>query len=385
MRLSVKKSPEYTQYLLGSNWPALKVILHAGDFSQDPLFTYLYGKTKRLYASMKPRKNGENPFVHPINLVHFCVKAGIKNPVVLSSAIIHDYIEEQVDLYKSAHKLNDKKQKDIRILDKQERIFLKEFEEELTLLARKNKISTDKVNKIVESTKLLTRHKRDYYYQSIKNIFTYSDEDIKEIAVQVKLADRIHNILCIDCFDEKGRIYQCFKNLFILNSVKRYLQEKRGSQLFTGKLTPTEKLFKKCCKATYNAFLKINHVCNSKKIMKITPLLQLAFKKFALEQDGVWEVTKVSKNEKHLMRLFHGVIRKYDLRLHHEKDKFNKRTKEEILFCKRYFADYKFKDHQLQAIIDYKDAYSLKEVMAYLMYLPNYVLDGFEYTKLFRK
>ena len=59
-----------------------------------------------------------------------------------------------------------------------------------------------------------------------------------------------------------------------------------------------------------------------KGIGETKSMIQLAFKKFALEKAGMWEVTTVDEQETHLMRLFQGVVRKYDARLHHEWERF---------------------------------------------------------------
>ena len=151
-------------------------------------------------------------------------------------------------------------------------------------------------------------------------------------------------------------------------------------------MVPIERLFNKCCKATYDAFYTICTLCKEKKeIKEIVPMLQLSFKKFALEQEGVLVVTKMRKNETHLVRLFQGVIRKYDARLHHEWDKFERRVQNEINYCQQFFRDFKFSKEQIHAIIDYKDAYALREIVTYLLYRSEYVIKGFEYSKMFRK
>jgi len=83
------------------------------------------------------------------------------------------------------------------------------------------------VEEVLGAVRLLTRHKRDCYYQSIIEIFVGDDEKMRERAIPVKLSDRIHNILCIESFNEQQRMFQCFKNLFILNNVKNILWNER--------------------------------------------------------------------------------------------------------------------------------------------------------------
>jgi len=213
-------------------------------------------------------------------------------------------------------------------------------------------------------------------------MFQHQDEKIKEIAIQVKLADRTHNILSIECFGEEKRNYQCFKNLFILNNTKKYLLEDPARISYSRDIPPTQLLFKRCAKATYDAYQRLCYLTMKKGIGDTKSMLQLAFKKFALEKEGVWEVTKADPEETHLMRLFHGIVRKYDARLHHEWDKFEAMKEAEYDYCRKFFADFNFTEEQIKALVDYKDAYSLKEVVAYLLYLPDYVIHRFLSSEL---
>jgi hypothetical protein len=250
----------------------------------------------------------------------------------------------------------------------------------------KRDVCAQTVEEIVEIAKLLTRHKRDFYYRSISQIFQHSKDDIKEKAIQIKLADRMHNILSIETFDNGQRIYACFKNLFILNNTKKYLLDKYGKHMFTGKkLNPTEILFKRCAKATYEAFLTICHRCLALGIGEIKSMVQLAFKKYAMEKRAVWKLTRPRRKEIHLMRLFHGIVRKYDYRLHHEWDMYKICKADEENYCRRFFADYKFSSEQINAILHYKDAYSLKEVIANLLYLPDYFVAQFLSSELTKR
>jgi len=121
-----------------------------------------------------------------------------------------------------------------------------------------------------------------------------------------------------------------------------------------------------------------------KRIGETKTILQLAFKKFALEKSGAKMVTGFNK-EAHPMRLFGGIIRKYDYRLHHQWKLFDKVKESEIRYCKKFFADFKFTPSQIQAILDYKDAYALKEAIAFLLYVPKYVISGFLHSDLFKE
>ncbi len=122
-----------------------------------------------------------------------------------------------------------------------------------------------------------------------------------------------------------------------------------------------------------------------KRIVEVVYILELAFKKYVFIQAGLGCVTDINPDEPHPMRLYHAVIRKYDHRLHQEHKDFERRKKSEMDYCKKFFKDFKFSDEQLRAIINYKDAYGLKEVMARLLYQPKYYLTRFTSSELSRK
>jgi len=383
MKLLHKTSEEYKIFLDMEHWKAEKVISEPEEILSKknklyPLFLHLYQITEELYAKLPMRKNGEHAFIHPLNVVYNLKKAGIIDEVTLCAGLIHDYVEESVDVYRDVNKIKEDI-RGIQILDVYEEEVFIALEENLKLFCKQSRIDFSFVREILAVEKLLTRHKRDFYYQSIIELFVDSEERTRERAIQVKLADRIHNILCIESFNEQQRMYQCFKNLFILNNTKKFLIERKGKHDFA-----TEKLFKKCGKATYDAFLTVCKLCEKKGIQSIVTMIQLAFKKFALATNGLGEVTTLDEKEKHPMRLFHGVIRKYDFRLRHEWKQFDAVVKSESTYCKKFFANFNFTDEQIRAIMDYKDAYSCKEVVAHLMYLPDYTLGKFDYGKLFR-
>ena len=213
-----------------------------------------------------------------MNVVLALRDANISDEITLSVGLLHDYVEEKVDLYRDAHHMNEDDH-DIEQLDQHEKEVFKELEQDLFKHADENKIRV-----IIDALKLLTRHKRDFYYRSISNIFNCGDEQVKEIAVRVKLADRMHNILSVACFNEEARHYQCFKNLFILNNTKKYLLENPSRISTTKDFPPTQLLFKRCAKATYDAYLTLCYLYHTKDIKDTKSMIQLAFKKFALEK-----------------------------------------------------------------------------------------------------
>ncbi len=358
---------------------------------RDPLFPIcelLYSKCRRLYEDLPQRKNGHDTFLHPINVVLNLKRSGIEDTTTLLCGLMHDYIEEKVDLFKAEHKLNEDDVPSKQILDEHEVQLVIEFESGLTEFCKKESVDCSAVEQIVETLKLLTRLKRDFYYKSISYIFSCEDPIIRERAIQVKLADRVHNILSIECFDERGRLYQCFKNLFIINSAKQFLLDTYGTEVFdweySEKAKATEKLFTRCCKATYDAYLVICTLTSQKEIYHVKSILQLAFKKYKLEHAGIWAITDF-EDDTHPMRLFQGVIRKWDARLHHEWDDWQRRVVDEKKFCEDFFSEYELSEIQIQAIIDYKDAYSLKEVIAFLLYDHDYVLTSFLSRQLDKK
>ncbi|OGI64486.1 hypothetical protein A2642_01835 [Candidatus Nomurabacteria bacterium RIFCSPHIGHO2_01_FULL_39_10] len=381
-------SKEYKIFKELEHWRPLKNIVAATEFVAANhllygLFCYLYIDTKELYAQMPLRKNGEKPFIHPLNVVMNLKKAGVNDVVTLCAGLIHDYVEERVDLYKEQVEIKEDSE-GIKKLDAYEKVVLYELQEKMSVVAVQEKIDLRVVEEIIAITKLLTRHKRDFYYKSIIGIFQCRDEKIREKAMQVKLADRTHNIWSIENFTEQQRLFQCFKNLFIINNVKLYLMEKKGKHIFE-EHEPLEKLLKKCGKATYDAFLYICRWTMEKGITEVTSMMQLAFQKFSLERNGMLEVTNINRREKHPLWLFQGVIRKYDAKLLHHFKTYEKLKQSEFEYCTLFFSDYKFTPEQIKAIVDYKDAYSLKEAVAYLLYKPDYMLGRFNYQKLFRK
>ncbi len=382
---------EHATFKILQHWQPTTTVLPPKELANPegrlfPLFVYLYEKTKKEYEQFPLRKNGENPFIHPLNVVWRLQKAGVKDEITWCLGLIHDLVEEKVDLYKRQQGIDDRNKEGIRVLDHYEEAVLRELGENIFIFCRKVGINPVIGRILIAELKLLTRHKRDWYYRSIANIFNCPDLKFKERAIQVKLADRMHNILCLECFNKEERIYQCYKNLFTLNNTKKFLLDTYGENVFINKkFSSTERLFNKCCKATYDSFLTICYSSLEEGLRPINSMLQLACKKYNLMKKGLSVVTKVDRNEKHPLRLFQGVVRKYDARLHHELDQYYRMKKDEMDYCRNFFSDYNFTEKQLQAILDYKDAYALKELVVYLLYEPSYVTEKFLAAKMFRK
>lgn len=348
-----------------------------------PLFSHLYYKTKELYHKLPPRKNGENPFLHPLNVVWNLKKANVQDDIAFGVGLLHDYVEELVDLYRQDQHIP-KGRDGFPFLERYERQVFQELEADLRSVCSTYHLKASVPATVIQTLKLLTRHKRDFYYRSIAAIFTCPDRELKERALQVKLADRMHNILSVQNFGEEERMYQCFKNLFILNNAKKFIIDNYTPGRLSGKeISPTEKLFKKSGKATYDAFFTVLRLCSEPGFDNVYSILHLAFRKFAIERQGLQGVTEINPRERHPLRLYQGVVRKYDARLHHKYDTFDQLKKEEIGYCRSFFKDYHLTQRQLRSLVDYKDAYSLKEVVALLLYQPDYYISHFLCTDLF--
>lgn len=369
-------SPAYEAYKTLEHWQPIRTIkapeqfLDLSHYAYN-LFTFLYEKTKALYRQVPSRYNGEGAFIHPINVAWAVKRAGVQDGLTYCVALIHDVVEETVDMYKREKDISDDAS-GMALLDEYEQTVFSDLEKDLREHCQQNGIKQSSQEPIVGTVRLLTRHKRHFYYQSISQIFNCPDEGIRERAIEVKLADCFHNGLSIEKFSEEIRIYQCFKNLFILNNAKEYLLREGISQS-----APMHKLFTKCAEATYDGFLNTGYLALAKGITRIASTLQLVEKDYEKNRAGFVKVTQMEEDENHPIRLFQGIIRKYDARLHHEYDLFKEKTEKERDYCRDFFREFNFTPEQLQAVIDYKDAYALKEVVAWLLLEPTYVLQRF--------
>lgn len=381
-----EESPAYAAYKALEHWQPLTTIVPPEQFL-DPsdqaysLFAFLYHKTRALYEQVPSRHNGDDAFLHPLNVAWSLKRAGVQDSLAYCVALLHDVVEETVDIHQREKNIPDDAA-GIGVLDKYEETVFGDLERDLREYCQQNDLPQSSQETIVGTVRLLTRHKRHFYYQSISEIFDCPDEELREKAIPVKLADCSHNVLSIEKFDEGERLYQCFKNLFILNNVKEYLLAKNWSH--QSRSPPMEVLFRKCAEATYDALLETGHLSRNKiitnvtvKPIKLTSMIQLALKQYKEEELGFTSVTEMEEDETSPICLFQGIIRKYDARLHHEWDNVQKRTEKERKFCQGFFRDFHFTPEQLQAVIDYKDAYALKEVVACLLYQPRYVLQRF--------
>ena len=379
----MRSTPEYQTYKYMEHWrPEEQTILEQEltHSKNSPLLSYIYTRVKAEYKFVPHRKDGNDAFVHPLNVIWDLKKAGVRNEVTLSAALMHDWVEEEVDLFRNKNKLK-LTAAGLKELDLCEQQIFSNIKQELTDFCTKNKVPIKIAQDTFKLLEMLTRNKRHFYYRSISGIFNCADKELKEKAILVKLADRTHNIQSIECFSEEKRLFECFKNLFILNNTKRFLQQKRKKEGYKT-MDPLERMFTKCSKATFDAFLRILELCYKKGINEVRSMLQLAFKKFAFEKHGLWEVTEIDDKIIHPMRLYMGIVRKYDARMHQEWKQFEKYKNAEMEFCRKFFSDFKFNEEQLRAVLDYKDAYALKEVIAKLLYDPEYLIGGFSCSAL---
>ncbi|MBI2669321.1 hypothetical protein HYX14_05765 [Candidatus Woesearchaeota archaeon] len=382
----MKTTPEYAFFRILDFWQPVNKIMPLSAFltaiptPQSRLFSFLYTKTRKEYIHFPRRKNGKNAFIHPLNIVLYLQKANIMDYLTFSAGLIHDLIEEKVDLFKK-----EENTADIKVLEQYERQVIRELQEGLLAEASQNRIPEDDIRAIMELAIVLTNHKRHDYYHYITEIFTHPDKAIRERAIQVKLADRTHNVLSLNEFTDEQKLYQCFKNIFILNSAKEHLLEQHE---FVGlgsrqKWSSTERLFNKCCKATYDAFVNICYQNLQKGIRKTVPILELAFHRYTFQTKGLWEVTKWDPQEMHPMKLYSEIVRKYDCRLHHQWKEYEKHAEREKEYCHKFFQDFHYSEKQLQALLNYKDAFALTEVLVRLLYQKEYVLGKFSSSGLF--
>jgi hypothetical protein len=346
------------------------------------LFSYFYHETYKLCKSLPKRKDGSDCFIHPCNVVKSLLNAKINDEISFCAGISHDYIEEIVDLYAKQHKIKDDNEGK-KILDYYAIEATKKLKNGAIKHFANNKTSIKKINEIISVLILLTRYKRHYYYNSLSRLFKFKEKNIRLKAIEIKLSDRLHNILSLSSFDDSGKIYQCYKNLFIINSTKEFIISEQKN-IHKKDFKPLIKLFKKCSKATFDALLSIEYdLGKNKKVFEASSILQLALQKYKLEYKGLDKVTTIDSRERHPIRLFEGIIRKYDYRLHYDFNKFEKLQTSEKLYCKSFFKKLSLNSKQIEKIIDYKDAFTFKVLIARLLYEKGYTLKGFTTNKLF--
>ncbi|HOI09274.1 MAG TPA: HD domain-containing protein [Myxococcota bacterium] len=352
--------------------------LVAGMGPEDTRFvTACYGVAQRLYASMKPRKNGQSAFTHPTNVANYLRLARCQ-PHVIAAGLLHDVPEERIDLDKAAPGED---------AHRAEGACRTRFVEDVLEAAGESLFPRDLAERVVEATWTLTRHKADLYYKSISGLFTHPDLSVRLVAALVKLADRMHNIQTIDNYADSDKLYQCFKNLFILNNAKQLVAEVRARKMDGRMVASLERLFKKCGKATFQALLRLAHTAHIEdQVFPLVTYLALALRKYTHEHKGL---NKVTEEELFpgaaVVNLYHGIVKKYDHKLHHEDAQFDAHKERELAFCRATFASLGLSDDDLLRALSYKDAMALGEVVASLLYREGYVIAGFECSRMCRR
>jgi hypothetical protein len=330
----------------------------------------------------KDRKNSYPHLVHPLSVTHYLQKAG-SSFLSQCAGILHDYVEELVDCNIEKMRL-DNSSENFSFFDMVETQLLIGLEEDLDSVFSNGPVSGAYPDNITETVRLLTRHKRHRYYASINGIFSCEEQETRDAAIKVKLADRTHNILTLDSFNEQQALYQCFKNLFILNEAKKYLRATNQLSDGVSQMTPAEKLFRKCGKATYGALWFITEKAKTKVITNkrdsashAVLTLDMAFQKFDKIYKGLEKVTRPDPQESHPMRLFQGVVLKYDSHLHKDGKEYKRRNRDELKYCSSLFKSNNLSYDQIKALVVFKDAFSLREVMGHLLYKKDYDVRGF--------
>lgn len=337
-----------------------------------------YGYTQSFYADLPLRKNGEKAFVHPTWAARFTAMAGGQFETILT-ALSHDIIEEHIDKHIEENKTSDPEA--IKIVERAMRHELEKFfyKEDFSKMHSRIKIS-------LQLVWLLTRLKRDNYYGSLLGIFLHPNPMMRIMAATTKLADRLHNINCLDCFpDPSDKLYQCYKNLFVLNNAKNLLIESSLEQPAVDSeiLKPLAKLIKKCGKGSYQAVdLFLAESKRSLSNPEIYLYLSLALRKYILEEKGIWQVTKQKLSDSsHPSSLFDGILLKYHNKLRRQIDQFSIMNETEKDFIRNFYEELNLPEKEYNTIIYLKDAMALREVFASLMYLPDYTITGFCLSK----
>lgn len=372
------------------------------------LICFCYEEARKIYQKYPPRQNGEEAFLHPLNAAYFLTRARA-DFLTVCAGLWHDLLEEERDIYFEAEEEKAPGITDTGVL--RSLMIIQESRLEAKLAGLK---LGEPAAEVMGSIFLLTRHKKHRYYKSISEIFHCPDRIIRERAIAVKLADRLHNICTVEIYPDEEKIYQCFKNLFILNNVKNYLYiekenieenidknmdenigrvleeniKKETEPRQTGRRkrnSVLEKMFKKCAKATYRTLWEISGELLERHplLKKEAPYLELALKKYIHEYGGLWQVTKPHlKKGEHPVRLYDGIIMKYSARLHKEEEEFARLTREGLDYCRKTFSRLHLEPGLVPLGIEYKDVLALREVLARLLYKNNYYLKGFECSEL---
>mgnify|MGYP007094906354 CR=1 FL=1 len=323
------------------------------------------------------RKNKLPHLVHPLSVTHYLKRAN-SSFLAQCAGVLHDYVEELVD--SQAKRMGLVPSPDcFEFFDALEEQLLVGLEGDLANVFSTNSISGADPLNITETVGLLTRHKRHFYYESIHGIFTCDNPVIRDAAIEVKLADRKHNGLTLDNFGNQAAVYQCFKNLFILNEAKKHLRRtgRLSGPSSSVEMSSMEKLFRKSGKATYDALWYVAEGTKAQVTPHAILTLEQAFQKFDKMYGGLGEVTAPNPKELHPLRLFQGVVLKYDDHLHKRGREYEKRNARERLYCSQLFSSSQFSEEQIEALVAFKDAFALKVVVGNLLYKQDYHIEGF--------
>jgi hypothetical protein len=347
------------------------------DGVDERFVTLAYKLSQSFYADAKPRKNGEPAFTHPTN-VALILKLASSQPHVIVAGLMHDLMEDSIDREKAVGAAS---------MPDLEAACRARFGSDVIRIAERALFPRDIAERVVEVTWILTRHKADLYYKSISGIFTHTDPDVRTAAALVKLADRMHNIQTIENYADEEKLYQCFKNLFILNNAKQLVVEVRARGADPRMVATLSKLFKKNGKATFQAMLLMAHAADIEEaLFPLVTYLTVALRKFVLEIQGLWRVQEGALEPgAPVWALYHGIVKKYDNRLHHEDAEYQAQNDSELAYFRSTFGSLGLPDEQLRRAIYYKDALALMEVVASLLYREDYVIRGFECSRLCRR
>lgn len=355
----------------------VEVLTEGMSQNDAKLISLFYEYSQDFYKNKPPRKNGQSAFTHPTNVAYYLKKAEA-TPYMVGSGLLHDRMEDGIDEIKTV------KGTDPFDLDRVLWEIRGKVAEEIVRLGREAGLPQYLLERIVEVVWTLTRHKADRYYKSISAIFTHVDHEVKIPSVLVKLADRMHNIQTIENYKDSEKIYQCFKNLFILNNAKQMMSTLKWMNVDSRMRASFEKLFKKCGKATFNALFDLVYKCkDADSYFPLKVYLALAFRKYMWDEGGLEKVTKAElKSNTHIAGLYDGIVEKYDAFLHHEHAKYRTLLKKEIDYCIDTFSSFDLNIADFDRIIYFKDAMALMEVIGRLLYEKNYRIKGFSCVRL---
>ncbi|MGI6683023.1 MAG: HD domain-containing protein [Myxococcota bacterium] len=334
-----------------------------------------YEIAQGIVRESKRRRNGESRFTHPTNVAHFVKMAGCK-PHVIAAAILHDTVDEPIRL------LIEEKGKDAEINEEELGKFV---HGEILKATDETGYDRDLAELVYKIVLVLTHVDADRFYEGIGEIFSHYDYDIRLISVAIKLADRLHNIRTIENYVDEDRLYQCFKNVILLNYAKALLTDIKANghqhplKYVDDEITKAiELLFKKCGKATFQVLQCLTHAERSdSNVFPVLAYLSLGLEKYHHQKGGLDEITDGALEiGVSIPNLFHGIIHKYERKLYRDHEAFQKIVDNELEYCKDIFSNEHLTDDELLVAIHYKDALALGEVVALLLYKEGYVVSG---------